>query len=154
MKRTIVVGILMVAIFLSRAQPQNNESATPPEIKKTVDAFLGHWVLTAKNTELGAKAPVNFEMTLDCKRAALGAAVTCSFAGKMPGVGPIEASAVMVTTRKKKSFVGWKSHRPVSTTTTEGDGRTMRSSLSRWIIRSLARRRPNICASLFPQAGS
>jgi hypothetical protein len=95
MKRAIVVGILMVAVFLLRAQRQNNEPATPPEIKKTVDAFVGRWVLTGTSTEAGAKAPVKFEMTLDCKRAALGAAVTCSFAGQMPGVGPIEASAVI-----------------------------------------------------------
>jgi len=95
MKRAIVAGILMVAVFLSRAQRPNNESAAPPEIKKTVDALVGLWLLTGTNTESGAKTPVNFEMKMDCKRAALGAAVTCSFSGKMPGVGPLEASAVI-----------------------------------------------------------
>ncbi len=95
MKRAIVAAILMVTSLPLRLHPQSKESATPQEIKKTVDAFVGHWIITGTDTEPGAKAPVKFEMTLDCKSTALGAAVTCGFAGKLPNVGPIEAAAVI-----------------------------------------------------------
>ena len=95
MKRAIVAATLMVMLLPLRVHPQNKESAKPPEIKKTVDAFVGHWIITGTDTEPGAKAPVKFELTLDCKRTALGAAVTCGFAGKLPNVGPIEAATII-----------------------------------------------------------
>ena len=38
---------------------------------------------------------MKFELTLDCKRTALNAAVTCGFAGKVANVRPIEAAAVI-----------------------------------------------------------
>ena len=95
MKRATVAAILMITVLPSMVHPQSKEPATPPEIKKTVDAFVGHWIIIGTDTEPGAKAPVRFELTLDCKSTALGAAVTCSFAGNLPNVGPIEAAAVI-----------------------------------------------------------
>ena len=95
MKRIIAAAILMVAFLPLRIHPQSKQSANPPEIKKTVDAFVGHSVVTGADAEPAAKAPVKFELTLDCKRTALGAAVTCGLTGKMPNVGPIEAAAVI-----------------------------------------------------------
>jgi hypothetical protein len=95
MKRAIVAATLVVALLPLAAHAQTKQSAKPPEIKKTVDAFVGHWTITGTDTEPGAKAPVKFELTLDCQRTALGAAVTCGFAGKLPNVGPIEAAAVI-----------------------------------------------------------
>jgi hypothetical protein len=95
MKRAIVAATLMVTLLPLRVHPQSKDSANPPEIKKTVDAFIGHWIITGTDTEPGAKAPVKFELTLDCKRTALGAAVTCGFAGRLPNVGPTEAAAVI-----------------------------------------------------------
>src|ERR1051326_7892551 len=95
MKRAIVTAAIVVALLPLRVHAQSKASANPPEIKKTVDAFVGHWIITGTDTEPGAKAPVKFELTLDCKRTALGAAVTCGFAGKLPNVGPIEAAAVI-----------------------------------------------------------
>ena len=85
----------MVTLLPLRVHPQSKESAGPPEIKKTVGAFVGHWIITGTEHEPGAKTPVKFELTLDCKRTALGAAVTCGFAGKLPNVGPIEAATVI-----------------------------------------------------------
>jgi hypothetical protein len=95
MKREIVAATMMVMLLPLRVHPQSKESANPPEIKKTVDAFVGHWIITGTDTERGTKAPVKFELTLDCKRTALGVAVTCGFAGELPNVGPIEAAAVI-----------------------------------------------------------
>ena len=91
----MVAAILMATLLPSKVHPQSKESAAAPEIKKTVDAFVGHWIITGTDTEPGDKAPVKFELTLDCERAALGAAVTCRFAGRLPDVGPIEAAAVI-----------------------------------------------------------
>jgi hypothetical protein len=45
-------------------------------------------------------------MTLDCKRTALGAAVTCGFAGKLPNVEPIEAAAV-ISYSPEEQVVRW-----------------------------------------------
>ena len=97
MKRTIMAVILMGGASLPLGlHSQSNESVPPPpEIKKTVDAFVGHWIISGTETEPGAKAAAKFELTLNCERTALGAAVTCDFAGKLPGVGPIEAAAVI-----------------------------------------------------------
>lgn len=100
MKRAFKLAIwIIIGLTLAHrdgVQAQNQQPpATPPEVKKTVDAFLGRWVLTGTDTEPGAKAPVHFEITIDCKPAALGAAVTCGFAGQIPGVGPIEAASVI-----------------------------------------------------------
>ena len=91
----MVAAILMVTLLPSRVHPQSKESALPPEVKRTVDAFVGHWIITGTDMEPGAKAPVKFELTLDCKVAALGAAVACSFAGKLPNVGESQAAAVI-----------------------------------------------------------
>jgi hypothetical protein len=94
MKHAKIVLFLMVMFAPSGAHPQINQPVIAPEIKKTVDAFVGHWILTGTDIEPGL-VPVKFELTLDCKRTALGAAVTCGFAGKLPNVGPIEAAAVI-----------------------------------------------------------
>jgi hypothetical protein len=95
MKRAILAAILMVTLLPSRVRSQSKESAAAPEIKKTVDAFVGHWIISGTDMEPGAKGPLKFELTLDCKPTALGAAVTCSFAGNLPNVGPLEAAAVI-----------------------------------------------------------
>ena len=91
----IAVILLLTAIRHRAVLAQNQQHATPPEVKRTVDAFLGHWVLAVRDTELGAKVSAHFEITIDCKPAALGAAVTCGFASQVPGVGPIEAASVI-----------------------------------------------------------
>ena len=95
MKGVCVAAVLMITLLPSIVHPQSSESANTAMIKKTVDAFVGHWVISGTDMEPGSKAPVKFELTLDCKRTALGAAVVCAFAGKLPNVGPIEAAAVI-----------------------------------------------------------
>lgn len=95
MKRVIVAATFVVMLFPLSVYPQSKDSANPLEIKKTVDALVGHWIISGTDAEPAAKAPVKFELTLDCKRTALGAGVACAFAGKIPNAGPIEAAAVI-----------------------------------------------------------
>ena len=87
---------LMLVTSMSAAQGQSGGTPPPPpEIKKTVDAFVGHWTLAGTDQEPGTAKPEHFNVVMDCKRAALGAAVACTIAGKVPGVGAIEASTVI-----------------------------------------------------------
>ena len=95
MKRGMVAATLMIILLSSGAGWQSLGSAMPAEVKKTVEVFAGHWTLRGTDVEPAAKGPVNFGMTMECKPTALGAAVTCRFAGKLPPVGPIEAAAVI-----------------------------------------------------------
>lgn len=76
------------------AQAQGTSAAAPPEIKKTVDAFRGHWVLSGTDTEPNAK-PAHLTATIDCRSAALGMAVNCLIAALVPGAGRIEAASVI-----------------------------------------------------------
>jgi hypothetical protein len=68
--------------------------ATPPpapELEKTVAAFAGKSVYDATITMPGGK-PLKTKFTFDCRKTALGKAVTCLFTGSIPGVGPYEGS--------------------------------------------------------------
>ena len=93
--RLLILALIGLICLLSRAHGQSKGSVTPPEVKRTADAFLGRWVLTGTDTEPSPQAPVHFNLTIDCKPAALGAAVSCSFVGRLPGVGRVEASSVI-----------------------------------------------------------
>jgi len=68
--------------------------AAPPEVRKTVDAFAGHWTLTGTDMEPGAKTPVSVRAIVDCKPAALGAAVTCLIEADISDTH-VEAAAVI-----------------------------------------------------------
>jgi len=65
-----------------------------PEVRKTVDAFAGHWTLTGTDLEPGATTPAVVNGTMDCKPAALGAAVSCLIAADISGTR-IEAATVI-----------------------------------------------------------
>jgi hypothetical protein len=85
--RVAVLVAVTALPMLARAEP----SAPPPELKATVDAFAGRWALDGSITMPDGKA-VKAPVALDCKKASLGKAVTCSMAGKVPGMGPFEGS--------------------------------------------------------------
>ena len=90
--------LMLVALVapIGAAHGQSEGTTAPaPEIKKTVDAFVGHWTLTGTDQEPGSQEPERFGLVIDCKRASLGAAVSCLIAGRLPGVGPVEAAAVI-----------------------------------------------------------
>ncbi len=52
--RTCFWGLLAFQSLI--AHGQTSDSVTPPEVKKTVDALRGRWVLTGTDTEPGSKA--------------------------------------------------------------------------------------------------
>jgi len=85
----------MFVRFSSSVHGQSEATATPPEVKKTVDAFRGYWVLTGTETEPGPQPPRQVKLTIDCKPTALGAAVNYSFSGQLAGVGRLEAASVI-----------------------------------------------------------
>lgn len=72
----------------------HGEAAPPPEVKKTVEAFAGHWTVIGTDLEPGANAPAAIKGTVDCTPAALGAAVSCLIAVDIGG-SRIEAANVI-----------------------------------------------------------
>ena len=68
--------------------------APPPEVKKTVDALVGHWTLKGIDQEPGGVPQVVVNGTLDCKAVALGAAVNCLIVTDIGGT-KVEAASVI-----------------------------------------------------------
>lgn len=56
---------------------QGHDAAQSPEIRKTVDSFLGHWTMTGTYREPNALSAVKLTSKMDCELTALGKAVTC-----------------------------------------------------------------------------
>ena len=83
--------LLAVAPLLAHADVA---PPSPPEVSKTVGAFAGHWTLTGTDLEPGATMPAVVNGTMDCKPAALGAAVSCLIAAEVSGTR-IEAATVI-----------------------------------------------------------
>jgi hypothetical protein len=84
----LVLSFVVTAAALGEEKPP---TVPPPEVKKTVNALVGHWKLTATMTAQDGK-PTKFTQTLDCTTAALGHAVTCVDRSDIPGVGRVEYS--------------------------------------------------------------
>ncbi len=77
------------------APGQSTGSAAPPSVKKTVDAFLGHWALTGSFTGPNSKTSSQLTVTIDCELAALGMAVNCRMTGDDTGGGHVEMASVI-----------------------------------------------------------
>jgi hypothetical protein len=86
-------GVLLVVPWLL-ARADDAAPPAPPEVKKTVDAFAGQWTLTGTDREPGATTPAAVKATMDCKPAALNAAVACLIAADVSGAR-IEAATVI-----------------------------------------------------------
>jgi len=89
--RRLLCVLLAVPQLLAGA---DSAPSTAPEVKKTVDAFAGHWTLTGTDREPGATTPATVNATMDCKSAALNAAVTCLIAADIAGTR-IEAATII-----------------------------------------------------------
>jgi hypothetical protein len=76
------------------ASAVHGEEAAPPEVKKTVDAFIGHWTMSGTDMEPGARTPAPVKAIIDCRPAALGVAVYCLTKAEIAGT-PIEAASVI-----------------------------------------------------------
>ena len=88
-----VIGSILMALAAPAAFADDAPSL-PPEVKKTVDAFVGHWTLTGTDMEPGAKAPAPVKAVIDCKSAANGLAVNCLTHADVSG-SPVEAASVI-----------------------------------------------------------
>lgn len=65
--------------------------APPPEVKRTVNAFVGTWTFEGTVTGApGMKEPVKVKETMVCKKAAGGLVASCVGSGNVPGLGRME----------------------------------------------------------------
>ena len=142
-RRRLAMICLSLAIWPLLARTED-AGRPPPEVKRTVDAFLGHWTLAGTDTEPTAKGPSKLSAVIDCQSAALGMAVACHIAADVSGAGRVEASTLSATAPTSAWFAGWKSLHRASITTIEGLGSAMKSNSSRWLIRIPARKRRSI----------
>jgi hypothetical protein len=79
----------------SYAQSKSESRTLPPEVKRTVDALVGHWSFRGSDVEPGVKEPLNVSMEIDCWLAVLGTAVACALRGNIENSGPIEAATIV-----------------------------------------------------------
>lgn len=56
---------------------QVDVASAPPEVRKTVEAFLGHWPLSGTSNERSSATPLRVTGTMDCELALAGVAVRC-----------------------------------------------------------------------------
>lgn len=85
--------------------------APPPEVKKTVDAFVGTWTFEGNVMLPGAKAPLKATESITCRSAAGGRAAACSGKANIPGLGAMEDDALVTYDAEAKNvrFVGMDS---------------------------------------------
>ena len=95
MKLKMLVFVWLGMVTTLYAKDNGQASVMRVEMRKTVDLLAGHWTFDGSDTEPGAKQPAKVTMAIDCKPAALGAAVACSLIGQIDGIGPIEAASVV-----------------------------------------------------------
>jgi hypothetical protein len=105
MKRLVAFLIAALVAHPSLAKQPKAEAKTggaeaaapgPPEVKKTVDAFVGTWVFDGKVSGLpGAKGPTTAKETVVCRKGGGGRVASCSGKGTVSGVGPVEDEALI-----------------------------------------------------------
>lgn len=107
------VGVALVVATLIGTAPAAS-AAAPPEIKRTVDAFAGQWVMDTTITAPGS-APQKAPLKVTCRPTANGKAVTCDMLGDIPGSGPLEAAFIVGfdTFGKKVHFMAMTSDEEV-----------------------------------------
>jgi carbon monoxide dehydrogenase subunit G len=101
------VGVALIVAVLAGTAPVATASAAegtpsappaaavqPPEIKKTVDAFAGRWIMDTTITAPGS-APQKAPLKVTCRETAGRRAVTCDMIGNIPGSGPMEAAFIV-----------------------------------------------------------
>ena len=76
-------------LFVSALPVLAANPTAAPEIKKTVDAFVGTWDLRTTMT-LPGMPPATFAEKVQCKEAVMGRAVTCIDTATIPGMGATE----------------------------------------------------------------
>src|SRR5262245_48660031 len=88
-------SLLAMMLLTSCAEALTHvQGAARDDTERTVEALVGRWSLAGTIAE-PPSSPAAFAVTMTCRRAALGKAVDCSFSGRLPGLGPMEASALI-----------------------------------------------------------
>lgn len=68
---------------------------TEDQVKTTVAALRGHWSFHGSVSDSASKASSALTVVMDCRPAALGAAVSCALSGQVAGAGQIAAAMVI-----------------------------------------------------------
>jgi hypothetical protein len=85
------VLVALTGLLVGPALSHAEGPPRPADMKKTVEAFAGNWLLDATITMPGAP-PQKTKLAFDCKKTALGKAVICNADGNFPGTGPSQAA--------------------------------------------------------------
>jgi len=72
-----MIALAIVGPAMRVAHGQDHDQTGSPEVKRTTDAFLGHWTMTGTLREPNAREPVRLTSRMDCELTALGKAATC-----------------------------------------------------------------------------
>lgn len=91
--RLAAAGLLLALPLV--AAGHSGGVAASPEVKKVVEAFLGHWNLTGSATDPVSKTLSNLTVTIQCEPAALGMAVSCRMASDETGGGHAEMVSII-----------------------------------------------------------
>jgi hypothetical protein len=99
---------IALSLLVSSSVVWAEEPKAPPEVKKTVDTFVGKWNAELSLTMPG-QPPVKFKGVFDCKKIAGGTAVYCQQNTKVPGMGQMEESDLIVYDPETRSirFMTW-----------------------------------------------
>src|SRR3954464_4035364 len=89
-KVRMVLGLISLGVSVSAWAADPPTPPPAPEIKKTVDAFVGTWNLKSSLTLPGGAAPIKFDEKIDCKKAVMGRAALCVDTYTVPGMGAME----------------------------------------------------------------
>jgi hypothetical protein len=92
--RVTLAATLLLALA-PVAQGQSRPPAVPPEVKKTVDAILGHWTMTGSSTDPWSETPSRVTGTMDCEPAAGAMAARCRVVNAVTGGGHIELATIV-----------------------------------------------------------
>jgi hypothetical protein len=111
----LTIVCLSSMAMASYAQSKSESHTLPPEVKRTVDALVGHWSFKGSDAEPGIKEPLSVSMEIDCQLAVFGAAVTCTLRGNVANSGPIEAATIVGYDPTSRLCTGWRFPQPVNT---------------------------------------
>jgi hypothetical protein len=83
--------VYSVSLLLAGSAAAAGAGATPPDLARTVDAFVGTWRMEGTQV-LPDGVSEKGKLEFDCKKTALGKGVTCGMRGTFPKTGPWEGS--------------------------------------------------------------
>ena len=84
------IGLVGLLAGTALAEAPAAPPAPAPEVKKTVDTFVGNWTVEGTLTGIpGTKGPVKAKETVACQKASGGRVAVCFGKGSAEGLGPM-----------------------------------------------------------------